>query len=68
MAAMELWTAAHGVASLLISRPYPPFGDVEQFVDRVPRSACCGYIVTAMVGTDVPPQEAVNRIRGIAND
>lgn len=68
MAALELWTAAHGVASLLISRPYLPFGDVEQFVDRVMRSACCGYIVTAMMGTDVPPQEAVDRIRRIASD
>ena len=41
MAALELWTVAHGVAALLISRPYLPFGDVEEFADRVMRSACC---------------------------
>jgi len=28
--ALELWTAAHGVAALLISRPYLPWGDVEE--------------------------------------
>ena len=48
MAALELWTVAHGVAALLISRPYLPFGDVEEFADRVMRSACCGHIVTAI--------------------
>ena len=50
MAALELWTAAHGVAALLISRPYLPFGDVEEFADRVMRSACCGHIVTGLIG------------------
>ena len=64
MAALELWTVAHGVAALLISRPYLPFGDVEEFADRVMRSACVGHIVTASMGIDVPPQEAVARIEG----
>lgn len=63
MAAMELWTVAHGVAALLISRPYLPFGDVDAFADRVMSSACCGHIVTGMIGTDVPPQETVARIK-----
>jgi AcrR family transcriptional regulator len=68
MAAMELWTVAHGVAALLISRPYLPFGDVEEFADRVLSSACCGQIVTGIIGLDVPPQEAVARIKkGLAD-
>ena len=29
--ALELWTVAHGVAALLIARPYLPWGDVEAF-------------------------------------
>ncbi len=65
MAALELWTAAHGVAAMLISRPYLPFGDVEEFTDRVLRSACSGYIVTGAIGIDVPPQEAVARLKGL---
>src|SRR5690242_20492253 len=38
--ALELWSAAHGVAALLMSRPYLPWGDVEEFADRVLRSVC----------------------------
>jgi AcrR family transcriptional regulator len=68
MAALELWTVVHGVAALLISRPYLPFGDVEQFADRVMRSACAGHIVTATIGIDTPPQEAVARLKGLADD
>jgi hypothetical protein len=33
--ALELWTAAHGVAALLIAKPYLPWGDVETFADGV---------------------------------
>jgi AcrR family transcriptional regulator len=66
MAALELWTVAHGVAALAISRPYLPFGDVEAFADRVMRSACCGQIVTGKLGLDGPPQEAVELIKGFA--
>jgi AcrR family transcriptional regulator len=65
MAALELWTVVHGVAALLISRPYLPFGDVEAFADRVMRSACAGHIVTATIGLDTPPQEAVARMKGL---
>jgi AcrR family transcriptional regulator len=65
---LELLTVAHGIAALLISRPYLPFGDVEEFADRVLRSVCCGRIVTGMVGFDLPPQEALARLKGLADD
>ena len=67
MAALELWTVVHGVAALLIARPYLPFGDVEEFADRVTTSACCGHIVTAMIGPDVSPEDTVARLKGLAN-
>lgn len=67
MAALELWTVSHGVAALLISWPYLPFGEVEEFADRVLSSACCGQIMTGMMGRDVPPQEAAAMIKGFAN-
>jgi AcrR family transcriptional regulator len=63
-AALELWTVAHGVAALLISRPYLPFGDAEEFADRVLSATCCGHIVNGIIGADLPPQEAVARIKG----
>ena len=50
--ALELWSAAHGVASLLIAKPYLPWGDVEQFADRVLCAVCCGQIVNGLLGPD----------------
>ena len=47
--ALELWTAAHGVAALLIARPYLPWGDVEEFADRVMKAVCIGHIVSGAV-------------------
>jgi AcrR family transcriptional regulator len=67
MAALELWSVAHGVAALLISRPYLPFGDAEEFADRTLRSVCAGHIVTGAMAVDVPPQEAVARIKELAD-
>lgn len=62
--ALELWTSAHGVVALMISRPYLPWGDVEQFADRVLRAVCCGQIVTAMVGSELSPQETLAWVKG----
>ena len=58
--ALELWTAAHGVAALLIAKPYLPWGDVETFTDRMLRAVCCGRIVGGIVGYDACPQDVVN--------
>ncbi|WP_099023970.1 TetR/AcrR family transcriptional regulator [Mycolicibacterium palauense] len=54
---LELWAAAHGVAALLISKPYLPFGDVESFTDRVLRAACVGQIVTGSAASDATPSQ-----------
>lgn len=56
-AALELWTAAHGVAALLIAKPHLPFGEVEVFADRVLKAVCCGHIVVGVVGDDATPQQ-----------
>lgn len=56
-AALELWSAAHGVAALLIGMAHLPFGDVEAFTDRVLRAVCCGHIVVGLVGDDPTPQQ-----------
>jgi AcrR family transcriptional regulator len=65
---LELLTVAHGVAALLIARPYLPFGDAEEFTDRVLRSACFGRILLGTTGTDVEPQQAVELLKGMADD
>ena len=66
--ALELWTVAHGVAALLISRPYLPWGDAEAFADRVMRAVCCGQVVSGIIGTELPPQETIARLTGLAEE
>ncbi|HET6731792.1 TetR-like C-terminal domain-containing protein, partial [Mycobacterium sp.] len=66
--ALELWTAAHGVAALLMSRPYLPWGDAEEFADRVLRAVCIGHIVAGMIGPKSSPQETVARLKGLADE
>jgi hypothetical protein len=60
--ALELWAAAHGVAALLIAKPYLPWGDVEVFTDRVLRAVCCGQIVNGIIGYDTVPQDALSSL------
>jgi AcrR family transcriptional regulator len=60
IAALQLLTAAHGVAALLISKPYLPWGDVEEFADQALSAACLGHIVLGLVGEDTPPQQSVD--------
>jgi AcrR family transcriptional regulator len=57
--ALELWATAHGVAALLIAKPYLPWGDVEAFTDRVLRAVCCGQIVGGIIGVDTSPRDTV---------
>lgn len=55
--ALELWSAAHGVAAMLIAKPHLPFGDTETFVDRVLSSVFCGQLVLGYCGRDATPQK-----------
>lgn len=62
--ALGLWTVAHGLAALFISRPYLPFGDLEEFADRVLSAACLGGMVRGLGGPDTTPRQLVERLRG----
>jgi AcrR family transcriptional regulator len=68
IAALEMWTAAHGVAAMLMSRPYLPWGDVEKFADRVLAAACIGHIVIDMVDLDAPAKDAVAWLKGVLDE
>ena len=61
--ALEFWTAAHGVAAMLIAKPHLPFGEAEAFADRVFRSAFIGRAVVGLIGQDVTPQDFVAWVR-----
>jgi AcrR family transcriptional regulator len=55
--ALELWSAAHGVAAMLIAKPHLPFGDAEAFADRVLYAVFCGRVVIGHCGADLTPQK-----------
>jgi AcrR family transcriptional regulator len=60
-AALQLLAAAHGVAALLISKPYLPWGDVEEFADQALSAACLGHVVLGLVEVDdATPQQTVD--------
>jgi AcrR family transcriptional regulator len=63
--ALELWTAAHGVAAMLISRPYLPWGEQDEFADRVLQAVVVGEIVSGAIGPVTAPQDAVTELKGL---
>ena len=66
--ALELWTATHGVAAMLISRPYLPWGDTEEFADRVLRAVCMGEIVSGAIGPQTTPQDTIAKMKGLLDE
>jgi AcrR family transcriptional regulator len=68
MLALELWTAAHGVAAMLIAKPYLPWGDVEAFADRVLRAVCLGHIMSAIIDVATPPQETIALLKEMTGE
>jgi len=59
--ALELWTAAHGVAALMIAKPYLRWGDAEVFTDRALRAVCCAQILSGLAGNDEWPPNTADR-------
>ncbi len=55
--ALQLWVAAHGVASMLVTKPYLPWGDAELFADNALRAACLGQAVSDIDLTKVLPRQ-----------
>jgi AcrR family transcriptional regulator len=45
LVSISLWTAVHGLTSLLISKPRFPWPDVDVLVDQLARSALYGVVV-----------------------
>jgi AcrR family transcriptional regulator len=48
--ALELWAVAHGVAALVIAKPYLPWRAVEAVADGALRSAAIGRSVADLIG------------------
>lgn len=55
--ALQLWVAAHGIASMLVTKPHLPWGDAEEFASGVLRAACLGQAVSDLDLTGVLPRQ-----------
>jgi AcrR family transcriptional regulator len=66
--ALELWTVGHGIAAMMISRPYLPWGDAEEFADRVLRAVAVGEMVSGAVDPNTRPHEMVAMLKGMLNE
>ncbi len=47
---LEFWAAAHGLASLIVAKPFLPWTDLEGSIERVLASSCFGRSVYDMLG------------------
>jgi len=47
---LQLWAAAHGIASLMIAKPFLPWGDVEAAADPVLCAAALGRATADLLG------------------
>jgi AcrR family transcriptional regulator len=54
---LELWAAAHGIASLMIAKPFLPWGDKLATANDAVRAAALGHAVNDLLGGDMKPAE-----------
>jgi hypothetical protein len=57
---LDLWTAAHGLASLMIAKPYLPWGDREVIANRVLRAAALGHAAAVLIGDNPGPNDVAD--------
>ena len=65
---LELWTAAHGIASLMIAKPYLPWGDKLATADAVLRAAALGHAVNDLIGGDMTHDDIDRWLDGQRHD
>jgi AcrR family transcriptional regulator len=59
---LGLWAAVHGMASLLIAKPYFPWPDVDTMIDRAVCMAGLGLAAGARLDTTLPLPEITARL------
>jgi AcrR family transcriptional regulator len=65
--ALQLWAAAHGVAALLVAKPYFPWPPLDDYIEQVVRMAGMGIALTSRVGAcgEVPLPELVEKLNAL---
>lgn len=54
---IALWSAAHGIASLMIAKPFLPWNQLEQIVEHTLCTAALGQAAASIVGYDPSSDE-----------
>jgi AcrR family transcriptional regulator len=60
---LDLWSAAHGIASLLIVKPFLPWGDREAAAERVLCAAALGHAAIGLIGEPATPDRITDWLR-----
>jgi hypothetical protein len=63
--ALELWSAAHGAASMLIAKPHLPFGDADAFTDRMLRAVFLGHMIAGLIEVEGTPDQLVEQLTAL---
>jgi AcrR family transcriptional regulator len=62
---LKLWSAAHGLASLLITKPKMPWPPLEELIDSTMCVAGLGLAASSRLSADLPPEELVRRLESL---
>ena len=60
---LDLWAAAHGIASLQIAKPFLPWGDFDAAAERMLCAAALGHAAAGLVGEPTTPARVTEWLR-----
>ena len=65
--AQQLWAAAHGVAALLVAKPYFPWPPLDDYIEQVVRMAGMGIAVSSRIAGcgELPLPELVAKLNSL---
>ena len=62
---LKLWSAAHGLASLLITKPKMPWPPLEELIDGTMCFAGLGLATITRIDPDLPAEQLVERLNSL---
>jgi AcrR family transcriptional regulator len=61
--AFDCWATAHGVASLLIVKPFVPFGSADEFAERVLTACALGHAAAGLIDGEISAARVTDWVR-----
>jgi AcrR family transcriptional regulator len=60
---LDLWAAAHGIAALMIAKPFMPWGDRDAAAERMLCAAALGHAAAGLVGPPLTSQRSTEWVK-----